>query len=437
MISPGIAALAARVLSPRTGLIRGLQFLPAQGNSIGLFHCVGMTPNYAQLPCGRDIQRAGGIGTSAEEAAVKVIFEGLERYAGAHIDYSRLVWSRATSDRFLCGDRYPLYADWQYAQPDWPFRPLTADNELYWARGTSLFDLETRFVPAGLVYVPYLPAAAGDNLALSTSSGMAAGRTREEAQLSGLLETIERDAFMIMWLNGLSMPILQLAPDCPTRAQIEARLRHSGAACTFVDLTTDIGIPVVMAVMRHRAYGHELTTLGLSAKPDWPGAALKAFFEASSSYERIRFQLEQNGHRLPELQADFADFRGLETRDVAYAAPSLQRHLDFLTASERRVEHGGAPVLAGETADERLFDALQRLRPCVREVVAVDLVPPDVASLQVAVQKVMVPDLVPLTSDHRFPWLGHRRIYEVPVRMGLRSASATAAELNPLPHPFA
>ena len=45
-------------------------------------------------------------------------------------------------------------------------------------------------------------------------------------------------------------------------------------------------------------------------------------------------------------------------------------------------------------------------------------------------------DLVPVNPDHRFPWLGHSRLYQVPVRLGYLERAADPAELNPLPHPF-
>ena len=61
---------------------------------------------------------------------------------------------------------------------------------------------------------------------------MACGATLEEAILSGLLELVERDAFLIAWYNRLSLPLVDWSarsalvrprtaffgrPDCATR----------------------------------------------------------------------------------------------------------------------------------------------------------------------------------------------------------------------------
>jgi len=432
-----IAALAERVLSPRTGLIKSLLFLPGQARSAGFFNCINMTPDYGRLPHGHNIQTAGALGLTERDAIVKSIFEGLERYSGAHIDHERLVWSKPTSAQFLHSERFPIFAPWQHAQPGFPFAPLDDGSEVFWLGGTSLFDLERRFVPAAMVYVPYRPASRADNLGLSTSTGMAAGWTRDEALLSGLLETVERDAFMIMWLNRLSMPQLRLPAGSVASALIAERLDRSGATCALVDLTMDHGIPTVMAVMHQRIYGQACTTLGLSAKPDHATAALKAFHEASSSAERIRYHLDQNSRAVWQPKEGHGDFTSLEQRDLAYTSPALRPHLHFLDSSAQAAVRATGDGLDGADAGAQLLDALRRLRAVAGEAVAVDLAPGDVASLGVKVVKVLVPELVPLTADHRYPSLGHRRIFEVPVRLGYRSTPHRLADLNPHPHPFA
>ena len=42
------------------------------------------------------------------------------------------------------------------------------------------------------------------------TTGLATHPSREEALLSGALEVIERDAFMVMWLNHLTLPRVDL-----------------------------------------------------------------------------------------------------------------------------------------------------------------------------------------------------------------------------------
>jgi ribosomal protein S12 methylthiotransferase accessory factor len=64
----------------------------------------------------------------------------------------------------------------------------------------------------------------------------------------------------------------------------------------------------------------------------------------------------------------------------------------------------------------------------------VDLTTREFAELGVHAVKVVAPCAVPLNADHRFPWLGHRRLYETPRWFGARRPSPE--EFNPMPHPF-
>jgi ribosomal protein S12 methylthiotransferase accessory factor len=67
---------------------------------------------------------------------------------------------------------------------------------------------------------------------------------------------------------------------------------------------------------------------------------------------------------------------------------------------------------------------------------AVDVTSPDVAALGLVVTKVVAPELCALDVVHGARFLGARRLYETPVRLGLRATPLTEGELNSYPHPF-
>ncbi len=55
---------------------------------------------------------------------------------------------------------------------------------------------------------------------------------------------------MVMWLNRLSMPKLQLPADSPALQLIKHSLLHCEAEVHLIDITNDCGIPTVLAVLR-------------------------------------------------------------------------------------------------------------------------------------------------------------------------------------------
>jgi ribosomal protein S12 methylthiotransferase accessory factor len=108
-------------------------------------------------------------------------------------------------------------------------------------------------------------------------------------------------------------------------------------------------------------------------------------------------------------------------------------HLDFLLQTERRVEIDptSAPP---KTVALALEQALAAVDAAGFDVLETDLTTRDIAELGLHVVKVIVPGLVPLTADHRFPALASPRFRDVPRRLGL--ADDGAFEFNPIPHPF-
>lgn len=428
--------LARQVLSPRTGILKYVRFLPWEPGQLQLQHPIGSVPNYSQLPCGGDISRPGGSSSNFEEGLAKVIFEGLERYSAAFVDYKNLIKSKPESPLFLQGKYYPLFADWQYQQENWPFMPIRKDSEIYWAKGISLYHGESRFVPASQVYIPYQPYCPEECLGPSTSTGMAAGWNEDDALLNGLMEVAERDALMIMWMNKLSMPHLELPEDSPAIALINKRMINPNAEYYLIDLTTNLGIPTVMAILKQKAFGRELTTVGLSSKPDYETAALKAFYEAVFDYERIRVHLDEMGDDYWRPKSDFSDVTDFEWHGLSYIAPEMQQHLTFIYGSTKKARRSNIDNIQGNTSREHLLNTLAQIKSLVNDVVTVDIATRDVRSLGVHVHKVFVSGLIPVNPNHRFPWLGHERLYHVPVKLGYFSKPKDVHELNQYPHPF-
>lgn len=431
---PGDAVdLVGLVKSPLTGVINGLHPIPpcdAVGAD-GAHYCSAVVADCGVLPDGGTIANAGANDAHLSQAVEKAVFEAIERYCAAFVDRSTLAWTKPDGPRFVVGDRLPLYAEFQYRQPGWPFVPLTAESEIYWVQGQSLRTGAPAMVPAPLVYLPYAPTAQAEIIGPSTSTGMAASWSRVAACTTGYFEVCERDAFIIMWMNRLSLPRLRVRQRTALDGQLRAIV--GDADLVLVNLTNDLGVPVVMAVLRRPLAGRPAVALGLAARADYATACSKAVLEAAAEYERLRER--QNDPRLTGWKAapDFANVVDFEWHSQVYLDETMQQHLDFLVASpdEQVVEE--LPGLAGE-GEALLAAALDRSALQLPDVVAVDLATREFRELGVHVVKVVAPCAVPLNADHRYPWLGHRRLYETSQWFG--APRRLPDELNPMPHPF-
>jgi len=89
----------------------------------------------------------------------------------------------------------------------------------------------------------------------------------------------------------------------------------------------------------------------------------------------------------------------------------------------------------------RVLDDIDHCVTCLGragyEVIVADVTTPDIAEVGLSVVRVIVPGLAPLHSNHLRPFLGVRRIFEVPFRLEWnRRGWSPESGLNPFPHPF-
>jgi YcaO-like protein with predicted kinase domain len=111
----------------------------------------------------------------------------------------------------------------------------------------------------------------------ATSTGCAAGRTRQEASDTALWECVERDALALWWHGSLPARAMPLEEFDNRHPRLLWWLEGRGRVTRLLDLTTDIGLPVVAAVSSDRDGRH--VALGSAARPGIADAALAAVTE--------------------------------------------------------------------------------------------------------------------------------------------------------------
>ncbi len=133
-----------------------------------------------------------------------------------------------------------------YASFDW--RPLPCGHgPLHWIASKDATDGATVYLPADAVLIGRREAGDEAAVSIADSNGCAAGVTPDHARTSALLELIERDATGRWWYGrrrrgGLPDSILSGQPGLSD--WLAARPRVT----SLLDITSDIGIPVVAAL---------------------------------------------------------------------------------------------------------------------------------------------------------------------------------------------
>ena len=310
----------------------------------------------------------------------------------------------------------------QYAVPNFPFFPFEQERAYEWKEATDEVTGEKRFILADSIYFPYYPEY--PRYASANSSGAAAYPTRAGAVWRGVLELIERDAFMIVWLNRLVMPTIADGsfPD-DVRCRIR-RLEEVGFEVIVKDVTLDLA-PVVLIFVQSE--GLHYTTCSACCSFDIDNALNHALLEVEAAvYCRLAFGSSEP--ILPE------DVRMTQDHGRLYEQEAFFRQADFL--KESRLLRDLSEVGKGACSHWEIL--LVRFAEQGRNVLAVDLENPRVDGDQsnLHVVKTVVTGLVPISFGYREEPCGMQRIYEVPVTLGFRSNPIRYDELNRFPHPY-
>lgn len=392
---------------------------------------------------------------AAAEAAA--IGESVERYCGNWVRPERLRQASyeqlaAAGESAVAPASLALYSDAQHAAAGFPFVPFTDDLGVHWVRGHSVTHDRPTWVPASVVYVNWYvgPFADAPPTNYPFYAGIAAGPTFDDAVRSGLEEIIERDATMIWWANRHPLPVIEPPPRLA--GLFDGEPAEHGQRAWLIHLENAFGVPVLAGVVENIVEGN--VAIGFAARPDPAEAALKAWAEALTLQEISRDLQQPDGlywrairrgaKRQNFIKPWRADRRYLEDfrpdfHDVGDLECQLQVHLDpraldavrpWITSDERR------PLADVPRLPDRSLATYRRLIETTGyEIVAVDVTTPDVAATGLRVVRTVVPGLVS-NFPAAFPFNGHRRLQDEPVRLGWRDEPLSEDELNlfPLPH---
>ena len=243
------------------------------------------------------------------------------------------------------------------------------------------------------------------------SNGCAAGNTLEEAIVQGFLELVERDAYAIWWYNRLQRPEVDLGQfDDSYVRDLQNQLAETGRRLWVLDVTSDLGIPTFVAVMHWMQNGQENIEFGSGAHFDARIAVLRALTELNQ-FLSIGLMGGGTGEK-----SSLDGTTPLRLQDHPYLTPS------------------GNPLVQPDFGSKfGHLDTREQVMACVRlakqaglDFLVLDQTRPDI---EVPVVRVIVPGL-----RHFYRRFAPGRLYDVPVKLGLRDRPLSENELNPI-HP--
>ena len=412
-------------VSPLTGVVTRLERievdLPMNTNFYAQHNFSAPAQNVDQLRAGLS-GGSFGKGSTAEHGEASALMEAIERYSG--IFQGDEIRARKRFADFPPGDAIRpndilLFSDAQYrgsAVPD-PHdshhtqpapEPLDPSAKIEWSPVWSLRDKRFRQIPTSLLYFFYQGPAAF----AADSNGCAAGNTREEAIVQGFLELMERDAYAIWWYNRSQRAAVDLNQfDDSYVRDLKTQLEETGRRLWVLDITSDLAVPTYVAIVHWMQNGQENIEFGSGAHFD-PRIALLRSLTELNQFLSIGLMGGGSGEK-PSLDG---------------VNPLRLDEYPFLIPSANPV------ILPAAATDVPLDNTRAQVDACVDiaaraglDFLVLDQTRPDV---EVPVVRVIVPGM-----RHFYRRLAPGRLYDVPVKLGLRDRPSLESELTPfLPH---
>jgi len=359
-----------------------------------------------------------GKGSTAEQGEASALMEAIERYSGIYQGDEIRITKRFTDfapGEAIAPNEVMLYSDAQlrdgmaaiaageHSHSPPPFNPAA---EMEWSPAWSLRDKRFKYLPTGLLYFFYR----GPGAINADSNGCAAGNTLAEAVVQGFLELVERDAYAIWWYNRLQRPAVDLRRfDDAYIRDLQAQLGDYGRRLWVLDVTSDLNVPTFVAITHWLKDGKENIEFGSGAHFDPRIALLRALTELN---QFLAIGLMNGG------TGDKSSLDG-ETPLRLEAYP-------FLIPNGEAAHSGYDSKFGGLHAPEQVAACVEATRAQGLDFMVLDQTRADI---EVPVVRVIVPGM-----RHFYQRFAPGRLYDVPVKLGLREWPVPEEELNKI-HP--
>ena len=406
-------------VSPLTGVVSRLERieaeLPMNTNYFAQHNFSAPAMSVDQLRSGLN-GGSFGKGSTAEQAEASALMEAIERYSGIfqgdEIRLARRFVDFPTGDAVLPND-VQLFSENQFRSRHIPQRdgsqpvpdPLDPSAKIEWSPVFSLRDCRFKYLPTGLLYFFYQDFH-------TDSNGCAAGNTCEEAIVQGFLELVERDAYAIWWYNRLRRAEVDLNEfDDSYVRDLKTQFANLGRKVWVLDVTSDLGVPAFVSIMHWIQDGRENIEFGSGAHFDRRIALLRSLTELSQF-----------------LSIGMMGGRGGEKLSLDGVTPLKLDNYPFLVPATD-------PLVRPQLGIDVPLDSLrEQVEACIEVATRAGydfmVLNQTRVDVEVPVVRVIVPGL-----RHFYRRFGPGRLYDVPVKLGLRDRPLAEGELTPFqPH---
>ncbi len=375
--------------------------------------------------------RSAGCGFEWEDAVLGTIGETVERYASAFYNLQDSVFSSykelSKTKHAVHPDEFALFHNEQFKDDRFRMGKFTEDAELTWFPTLDLANGKETWLPAQFIYLPYNHDK--KYITANTSTGLAAHTNYYKAILTGLYELIERDSFVITWMQNLLTPKIVISEEIQKYIDDRFPTKYEWH---FFDISFDIEVPSILGFCFGEAEFGKFVAVGSSTRATYGEALKKVIQEIGQAVPYFRYLLGAKKDWTPS--DDYTFIQNFEDHSIFYVKrQDLWPVFDKWTNAEETKKIDFNEKFE-RTDQEEIKHIVQLLKDQNYNVLFKDITTHDVRQLGFFSIKVFVPQLIQLSGAYPLYFLGGERLYSVPEKMGYKSNDYH--NLNKYPHPF-
>lgn len=377
----------------RSGVISNLFIEPPGDPQVSLPIIATAAPPHLMEKDGslRRLPVGWGKGLTISGAVLSAVGEAIERYSASVVDSEKIIWKPGDEldGEFLDPRDCGLYTQAQYEREDFPYVTFDPHSVHPWVLGKWLHSGNPVWVPALFVFLS-LEIQREQIIAQGTSNGLAASTDKDNAALRAILELVERDAFMAMWLTA--QPARRVELD----KQLDPLLR------TVLEGIEALGATVEVYTLPASVIGTTVLCLALGDGDQYPGITfgLGCDLDPHAALRHAVLELGQTGPYLRRMMRS----KVLTPAGTPEGVREMLDHASYYFPKKRasafdrlRSENSAITLRDLKSVTTRsLEDCAVELDATGVRVALIDVTSADVATGPFSVMRAISPDLQPI-----------------------------------------
>lgn len=427
---PNLFELLPDLLDKKFGIVQRFERFYPDLTITSIYHYYSYMGNTKAFCNQQNIRYGKSAASTEERAQLKALGEGVERYSASVYDKNKLLLSTFNKIRMpaLSCEDILSYSDKFYCN-HLNYKKFHNDLSIRWTEAVDLATNEKVYVPAAMVYLPYQINDQENKIIQNISTGLASHVTYENAATNAICEVIERDAFMIHWRRLITPPKIDISTLPNNLQTILDNYRKCGFEISLYNITTDIKVPTIIALMESQRLDQPPLILSGACSLLTENAILSAIEELDLAREHSYNILKKDklvGLSSPELVRTNKDHM------LFWHCKENLQYINFIKNSDQFISFDKLSKLDIAASPSTLKILVNRVQDVGLDIYIADITSSDIASYGLSVVRAIIPKAHPLSFGYGYEEFNCPRLDTVPNYLGINNS----AKLNLIPHPF-